>query len=118
MFDSIPGPNMVSIVPPAEGVPDPRDVQRYAAILQRRATPYLVDDRARALQSSYPESTTALTPSTGLVTTVLDLAKFDLALKQGILLQSGTLEHAWSTPSVNGMTVAARHRVVRADLQR
>ncbi len=103
MFDSIPGPNMVSIVRPAEGVPDPGDVQRYAAILQRRATPYRVDERARAVQSSYPESSTALTPSTGLVTTVLDLAKFDLALKQGILLQSGTLEQAWSAPSVNGV---------------
>jgi CubicO group peptidase (beta-lactamase class C family) len=101
MFDSIPGPNMVSIVPPAEGVPDPADVERYIAILQRRAMPYLVDDR-RAVQSSFPESTTVLTPSTGLVTTVLDLAKFDLALKRGILLESGTLEQAWSTPIVNG----------------
>ena len=41
---------------PAEGVPDPADVERYAALLQRRATPYRVDDRARALPSSYPES--------------------------------------------------------------
>ena len=40
MFDSVPGPNIVSIAPPAEGVPDPDDVERYAAILQRRATPY------------------------------------------------------------------------------
>lgn len=102
MFDSVPGPDIVRIVRPAEGVPDPRDVERYAAILQRRATPYSVDNRARALPSSYPESASALTPSTGLVTTVRDLAKFDLALKRGILLEPGTLEHAWSTPSVNG----------------
>lgn len=102
MFDSVPGPNIVSIAPPAEGVPDPGDVERYATILQRRAMPYVVDGRGRALQSSYPESTNALTPSTGLVTTVRDLAKFDLALKQGILLESGTLEHAWSAPSANG----------------
>lgn len=103
MFDSIPGPNMVTIAPPAEGVPDPSEVERYAAILQRRATPYFVDDRGRALQSSYPESATALTPSTGLVTTVRDLAKFDLALKQGILLEGSTLEHAWSAPIANGV---------------
>ncbi|MEO5740778.1 MAG: serine hydrolase domain-containing protein, partial [Vicinamibacterales bacterium] len=102
MFDSIPGPNIVSIASPEEGVPHPADVERYAAILQRRATPYAVDGRARAVQSSYPESTIALTPSTGLVTTVRDLAKLDLALKQGILLESGTLEYAWSTPSANG----------------
>lgn len=103
MFDSVPGPNIVTVKAPFEGVPHPSDVERYAAILQRRATPYFVDDRRRALQSSYPESTIALTPSTGLVTTVRDLAKFDLALKQGILLETGTLEHAWSTPAVNGV---------------
>jgi CubicO group peptidase (beta-lactamase class C family) len=103
MFDSVPGPNILSVAPPAEGVPDPRDVERYAAILQRRATPYFVDDRARAAQSSYPESAAVLTPSTGLVTTVRDLAKFDLALKQEILLERGTIEHAWSTPTANGV---------------
>lgn len=102
MFDSVPGPNIVSVVPPAEGVPHPRDVERYAAILERRAIPYFVDDRRRALQSSYPDSTIALAPSTGLVTTVRDLAKFDLALKQGILLEQATLDLAWSTPSANG----------------
>jgi CubicO group peptidase (beta-lactamase class C family) len=103
MFDSVPGPNIVSIARPAEGVPDPADVERYAALLQRRATPYRVDDRARAQPSSYPESASALTPSTGLVTTVRDLAKFDLALKQGILLEGSTLEQAWSTPSTSGV---------------
>jgi CubicO group peptidase (beta-lactamase class C family) len=102
MFDSVPGPNIVTVAKPDEGVPHPRDVERYAAILERRATPYSVDDRRRALQSSYPDSTIALAPSTGLVTTVRDLAKFDLAMKQGILLEQGTLDHAWSTPSAHG----------------
>ena len=102
MFDSVPGPNIVTIARGAEGVPHPRDVERYLAVLQRRATPYFVDDRRRAHPSSYPESTAVLTPSTGLVTTVRDLAKFDLALKQDILLERGTLEHAWSAPSANG----------------
>ena len=36
------------------------------------------------------------------MTTVRDLAKFDLALKQGLLLEPGTLDAAWSTPSANG----------------
>ena len=31
MFDSVPGPNIVSIARPAEGVPDPADVERYAS---------------------------------------------------------------------------------------
>ena len=102
MFDSVPGPDMLTIAPPAEGVPHPTDVERYAAILQRRATPYFVGDDRRALQSSYPAATARLTPAAGLVTTVRDLAKFDLALKQGLLLEAGTLDAAWSTPSANG----------------
>ena len=102
MFDSVPGPDMLTIVPPAEGIPHPTDVERYAAILQRRATPYFVADDRRASQSSYPDATARLAPATGLVTTVRDLAKFDLALKQGLLLEPGTLDAAWSPPSANG----------------
>jgi CubicO group peptidase (beta-lactamase class C family) len=102
MFESVPGPEIVNIKPPDEGVPHPADVERYVSLLQRRATPYSVDNRARARQSSYPDSTAVLTPSSGVVTTVRDLAKFDLALKQGILLKSGTLEQAWNTPTADG----------------
>jgi CubicO group peptidase (beta-lactamase class C family) len=105
MFDSVPGPDMLTIAPPAEGIPDPIDVERYAAVLQRRAIPYFVDDEGRASQSSYPDATARLAPATGLVTTVRDLAKFDLALKQGILLERGTLDAAWTPPSANGVAL-------------
>jgi CubicO group peptidase (beta-lactamase class C family) len=103
MFDSVPGPDIVNIKPPDEGIPHPADVERYVSVLQRRATPYSVDRRARARQSSYPKSTAQLTPASGVVTTVRDLAKFDLALKQGILLKNGTLDQAWSAPTANGV---------------
>ena len=56
MVDSVPGSNIVTVVPPAEGMPTPADVERYTAVLQRQATPYAVDDRGRATHSSYPES--------------------------------------------------------------
>src|SRR5688572_2516172 len=102
MFDSVPGPDIVNVAKGDEGVPHPEDVKRYVSLLQRRATPYSVDRRGRATQSSYPDSTSVLTPSSGVVTTVRDLAKFDLALKQGILLRSGTLEQAWNTPTADG----------------
>jgi CubicO group peptidase (beta-lactamase class C family) len=106
MFDSVPGANIVSVVAPAEGVPAISDVERYKAVLQRQAMPYTVDDRGRATQSAYPESGASLTPSSGLVTTVLDLAKFDLALRQGLLVTSDTLFQAWSAPgSVNGLAL-------------
>ncbi len=108
MFESVPGPNIISVVRGDEGVPDPVDVERYIALLQRRATPYVVDDRGRATQSAYPEAAATLTTSTGLVTTVHDLAKFDLALRQGILVTQSTLDAAWSAPA-NSTGVALPH---------
>jgi CubicO group peptidase (beta-lactamase class C family) len=98
MMDTVPGPNIVSLGTRAEGMPEPADVERYVAVLQRQATPYIVDDRGRVSQSSYPEAANTLTPSTGLVTTVRDLAKFDLAVKQGLLVLPETLAQAWSAP--------------------
>jgi CubicO group peptidase (beta-lactamase class C family) len=58
-----------------------------------------VDGRGRATESDYPAGGAALTPGTGLVSSVRDLAKFDLALKQGMLLYPETLGAAWSTPA-------------------
>ena len=108
MFDSVPGPNIISVARGDEGVPDPANLERYIALLQRRATPYVVDNRGRATQSAYPEAAATLTPSTGLVTTVHDLAKFDLALRQGILVTQPTLDAAWSAPA-NSAGVALPH---------
>ena len=99
MFDSVPGPDIINVVPPAEGVPDRDEVARYTAALERRALPYAVDNRGRASGGEYPQSAAALTPSSGLVTTVRDLAKFDLALRGGILVFPETLAEAWNTPA-------------------
>lgn len=99
MTDSVPGPNIINLVPPSEGMPAREDAERYAAILQRRAAPYVVDDRGRVARGQHPSSAEALTPSSGLVTSVRDLAKFDLALRRGILVDSETLEEAWSAPA-------------------
>ena len=93
MVDSVPGPDVVDLQPPAEDVPDPDQAARYASVLQRLATPYAVDSKGRASVSRY--SATTLTPSTGLISTVYDLANFDLALRQGILIKPETLDSAW-----------------------
>jgi CubicO group peptidase (beta-lactamase class C family) len=102
MNDSVPGANIINIASPAEGVPHPADVARYEAVLQRRATPYAVDDRGRASKSSYPNSAEVLSPSNpsnGLITTVRDLAKFAIALRQEDFLSSETLGDAWTPPA-------------------
>jgi len=96
MFDSVPGADIIRLTPPFEGIPDPADAERFAAVLQRIATPYAVDSKGRASQSQYTVGT--LTPSNGLISTVRDYAKFDLALRQGLLVRPDTLAAAWRAP--------------------
>jgi CubicO group peptidase (beta-lactamase class C family) len=95
MFDSVPGPDAASLAPPAEGIPDPEIAERYARVLERLAIPYAVR-QLRPSPSEHPVTT--LTPAAGLVSTVRDIARFDLALKKGVLLEPQTLERAWETP--------------------
>jgi CubicO group peptidase (beta-lactamase class C family) len=100
MTDSVPGADIIHIVPPAEGIPDPSDVEQYTAVLERLAKPYAVDQRGRASVSQYDALT--LTPSSGLISTVRDFAKFDLALKQGVLIRKQTLDEVWRAPAGPG----------------
>lgn len=92
MTDSVPGPDVIRLVPPAEGIPDGPSVERYTAVLGRLATPYA----GRSAVSQYPVTT--LKPSGGLISTVRDMAKLDVALRQGLLLQPETLAAAWRVP--------------------
>jgi hypothetical protein len=96
MIDSVPGPDILELQPPAEGLPLPSQVDRYARTLERLAVPYAVDQRRRASRSRY--ETTTLTTSEGLISTVRDFAQFDLALKGGVLLKPETLQRAWVPP--------------------
>ena len=100
MRDSVPGPDAPRLAPPAEGIPDPAAAARYARILERLAVPYRVDQRKRPTPSRYPATT--LTPGGGMISTVRDLAEFDLGLKRGLLLLPETLQAAWTPPSANG----------------
>jgi CubicO group peptidase (beta-lactamase class C family) len=97
--------NLADIVAMADSVPgvdyltDPAtagSASRYGAILDRLARPYAVDSRGRATPSQYNAPT--LTPASGLVSTARDLAKFDVALKRGVLLRSDSLVRAWTPP--------------------
>jgi len=99
MTDSVPGANIVNVRAPLEGVPFPEDVERYNTILARRAAPYAVDGRGRAFGSSFPPGAEVLTASSGLITTVRDLAIFDSDLRRGLLqISPETLASAWSAP--------------------
>jgi CubicO group peptidase (beta-lactamase class C family) len=96
MIDSVPGPDIVHPELLTEGIPSPSMVERYRGVLERLATPYAVDRTGRASPSQYPQTT--LTPASGLISSVRDVAQFDLALKKGVLLRPETLAIARRAP--------------------
>jgi len=96
MINSVPGANVISLAPPAEGVPDRSAVERYTHVLDRLATPYAMYARGRVRPSQY--TATTLTPTSGLVSTVRDFAQFDVALRKGLILRAETRAAAWNAP--------------------
>lgn len=97
MIGSVPGTDVIFLVPPAEGIPEPAAVERYTQALARLAKPYAVDQQGRVRPSQY--TTTTVTPGGGLVSTVRDFAQFDVALRKGLLVRSDTLAAAWRAPA-------------------
>lgn len=69
-------------------------LDRYAGVVADLATPYRVDGRGNASPSQVPSS--GLDASTGMISTVRDLARFDAALDAGDLVRSRTLELAFA----------------------
>jgi CubicO group peptidase (beta-lactamase class C family) len=97
MTDSVPGADSLSLQPPAEGVPSAAAKARYADTLTQLAPGYAVDRKGHATATARP--ITPLTPAAGLISTARDLAHFDLALRQGVLLRDDTLATAWRAPA-------------------
>lgn len=93
MVNSVPGADILTLTPPAEGLPTAGERVQYSDALGRMATSYAVDGSKRVYPT--PASAATLTPSTGLISTVHDYAQFDLALRNGILLSADTLADAW-----------------------
>jgi CubicO group peptidase (beta-lactamase class C family) len=106
MANSVPGPDILTIVPPAEGIPTPAERLTYAGVLEKLATPYAVDSSKRAVQVQFASAT--LSASSGLISTVHDYAQFDLALRNGVLLEADTLNEAWRAP-IDGAGKALPH---------
>ena len=88
MVDSVPGANAPSANETSSAL-----AQVYVSALSRLAVPYSVTPAGRT-RSTY--ATTTLTAGSGLISTVLDLAQFDLAIKKGVLLRPDTIRTAWT----------------------
>jgi CubicO group peptidase (beta-lactamase class C family) len=91
----------------AAGIPTPVNAElfgsagliRYATVLEWLATPYRVDSRGRATRTDVPS--VHPNASSGVVTTVRDLARFDAMLRHDRLLEPETLLRAWTPAAPN-----------------
>lgn len=95
MRDSVPGTDLWhSDTVLREGEFEGEDVDRYRHVLERMAVPYKVDSRGRAERTELPPM--PMLASTGLVSTVRDLARLDAALDSTVMLRQETLDMAWN----------------------
>jgi CubicO group peptidase (beta-lactamase class C family) len=102
MFNSVPGAALAS---PALTMDDMEiftapQLQRFADVIRRSATPYRIVGGKATKSDVLP---LPLDASTGIVTTVRDLEKFDLALRSNFLLSPQTRLAAWSNVNVGGV---------------
>jgi CubicO group peptidase (beta-lactamase class C family) len=94
MADSIPGRDLAKM-----GATDPDyfhdgKLRAYESVLARLAVPYRVDRSGRATRSDYPAE--SVNAATGLVSTVRDLARFDIALDDNALISGEIRNTAWT----------------------
>src|SRR3954468_21365900 len=77
MRDSVPGTDLQNPdLELPEGMFDDGDLERYRRVLAKLAVPYKVTGRSRTERTDLPPA--AITAADGLVTTVRDLARFDV----------------------------------------
>jgi CubicO group peptidase (beta-lactamase class C family) len=100
MADSIPGRDILTAAPEVRQLFDATVLDRYAAALKRLATPYKVDRRGRAARGDFPDA--GIGGSHGLIASVRDLAEFDKALDNYILLRAETVEASRTNATHNG----------------
>jgi len=109
---------MTRSVPGREAVQQPdaalfsaSTLDRYDRVLQQMATPYRVGSTRVASRSDVPSN--PISASTGLISTVEDLAKFDIALNGPSLLSPESRDAAWelaqSRPTGLGWFVQANN---------
>jgi CubicO group peptidase (beta-lactamase class C family) len=94
MRDSVPGQDLEAPTADLAALFDSATLQRYRDVLARLATPYVLQSDGRVRRAEYPPK--ILNASAGLVSTVRDLARFDGALDDGVLLTPESRQLAWS----------------------
>ncbi len=93
MRDSLPGRDLERIAASSPYF-DNDTLKRYEAVLQRMAVPYRVDRSGKATRGDYP--TDRVSTATGLISTALDLARFDSAIDNDELVHGELRAVAWT----------------------
>ena len=96
MADSVPGQDVLDDRAKWSAFLDADHARRYEAGLAKLAKPYRLDG-AETVRGIYPPR--GISAATGLVSNVLDLAKFDVAIDGHTLVRAETQERAWTPAS-------------------
>lgn len=94
MRSSVPGRDLEDSSAVPEDMWDPAILERYQRVIERLATPYRLDKKGKPIRAE-PPLIEGISAAGGLISTVRDLARFDAALNDDILLKAETLEAAW-----------------------
>jgi CubicO group peptidase (beta-lactamase class C family) len=101
MTDTVPGREVITEGGSERAFFDEAKIARYGAVLQRMAVPYRVDARGRTTRMEQALRSQRATAATGVVSTALDLVKFDAALDDNVLLRGHPLSHGWFVQTYN-----------------
>jgi CubicO group peptidase (beta-lactamase class C family) len=100
MTGSVPGQDLGTAGSAGRELFDSARLDRYEAVVGRIAVPYRVDRSLRATRSDF--RVRGLNAAEGLISTARDLARFDAALDDAVLLRPETLGVAWSPANFTG----------------
>jgi CubicO group peptidase (beta-lactamase class C family) len=94
MSSSVPGPDVVAQEDKLVAVLGQDHLDRYAKLFEKLAQPYTLYGDSEIVHVPYPPS--VFSASAGLLSTVLDMAKFDAAIDRHVFLKKETQEKAWT----------------------
>ena len=102
MLSSVPGASLAAPTAADTVLFSPQQLERFADVLRRMAIPYRVANGKATRSDVAP---LPLDASTGIITTIRDLEKFDLALRDNVLLSAQTRSSAWTNVTVGGVAL-------------
>lgn len=98
MTESVPGQDVLETPNKLKDKLDAKTLQRYEKILGELAKPYALYGDHEIILSPYPLK--RITTAADFISTVVDLAKYDIAIDRHLLLKKETQNAAW-TPTVS-----------------